>query len=692
MEKKGEVVKVEQKECNVKIEMQDIDQSDLELKIEIQQKERKGELAVKSSCERFQPQKVSGANPNSIFTIGTATAESEPICQKCHEIYDDPRLLSCLHSFCRHCLHDMTVTLDTSNVISCTICEGITAVPTEGLDGIPANLYLEHEATIARFESRMNEETLPICEECKRDPPHETTSFCCTCVSFLCEKCNQQHKLSKKSHLHHKLLSLNDDKSNLKAKLRQNLTFLPTTCSVHVRQEIAFFCNQCKILICIQCALSKHPGHRVEDLPDFVKRQKNNFCEEVKELPEVLGKLDDLMNSGRIVCGNIKTRERSIEDNINKVFSELHQCLDARKNALHDQCAKIAVGKLKSLNKQIEELVSLKDAIITCNDFVITSRDAFDESEFISVLSTLNNRIDHIKRRTKQTPLDLSEDDSIQFNSDCSTVINSISVMGSVFVMKNQDYSTLHDPISTIKTTNAYHVAVHRSGDYIVANHIGDSIEVYDSTGIKKRTFGSQGCRPGQFRRPLGVTIIGDILYIVEFNGSRCQKMTVNGDFLCEIGSGKLSGAWGCAVSKNGVVYIAEESSNRVQAFTPDGKTLKILCASPTVYSPRDVAIDMQGKIHVAACGSKCIKVFDCHGTFLRDYGSGIVQEPSGVSVDQMGMCFVADWSGKSLHVFNQSGQHMHKVEFEGCISGTTIDDNNHLHVVNNTGQTISKY
>ena len=398
------------------------------------------------------------------------------------------------------------------------------------------------------------------------------------------------------------------------------------------------------------------------------------------------------MSNGRMVCDGIRSREVSIRDSIDKVFAELHHALDMRKATLLQQCTEIAATKTDSLTGQVEDLSLLREAILTCDDFVATSRELYDESEFISVLGTLHKRIVSIKAKVKSTPMDLSEDDVIHFNSDTTAVLNCIGTMGSVYVLRQQDYSSLHDPITTIKTTNAYHVAVHRSGDYIVANHVGDCMELYNSSGSKKLVIGRNGNRPGQFRRPLGVAIVGDIFYVVEYTGNRCQKMTMKGEFLCEIGAGQVAGGWGCAVSKNGVLYVAEETNNRVQAFTPDGKTLKILCSSPTIYAPRDVAIDRQGKIHVAACGSKCIKVFDQNGSFLREYGSGLVTEPSGVAVDHLNFCFVADWAGKSLHVFDPSGTRVNKVEFDGCISGVSIDNNNHVHVVNHTTQTVSMF
>ena len=51
-------------------------------------------------------------------------------CKLCDKIYDDPRLLSCLHSFCRQCLENyVTENATGSNAcISCPLCEESTSI------------------------------------------------------------------------------------------------------------------------------------------------------------------------------------------------------------------------------------------------------------------------------------------------------------------------------------------------------------------------------------------------------------------------------------------------------------------------------------------------------------------------------------------------------------------------------------
>ncbi len=615
--------------------------------------------------------------------------DSIAICKYCNEIFKDPRLLNCLHSFCKECVGEL-ITVNAVNVIQCPSCNDTMPLPSEGIDFIPSNLYLQHEAKIATYDNQMKMIPPPHCDECSRDPATATISFCCTCVSFLCEECHTQHRLSRKAILHHKTLMLKDT-TDVRVKLRKHLTFLPAKCPLHIKEDVKLFCSKCNVLLCIQCALTQHSGHAMDDLSSFVKREKLNMSEEVKEMPNMVARLDDLIVGGKRVTESIFSREKSIGEEVSKVFLELHQNLEQRKLSLLDHCADIVCTKTKGLARQMEELAFLKDCISTCNQFVSSSKEGYDESEYLSVVSTLHTRVSDLSEKINQVSMELSEDDIIHFTADTTTVANALLSLGCINVCKHRDYTTMHEPIITVKTSNAYHASVHRNGDIIVANHIGDAIEIYDSAGNKKRTFGTEGTKPGELRHPLGITTVGDIIYVVEFSGGRCQKMTVGGEFLCEIGSGQMKGAWGCTVSKNGVLYVAEEGNNRVQAFTPNGTILKMLCCAPVVYSPRDVAIDKQGKIHVAACGSKCVKVFDPSGALIRDYGGGVLMEPSGVAVDCIGFCFVGDWGGKSLHVFDPVGRHIHKVAFDGCISGVTID-HSHVYVVNHSAQKIYKY
>lgn len=616
-------------------------------------------------------------------------AEStEKKCRKCNELFSDPRLLPCLHSFCKDCI---LKTIDSANkLINCPTCSESSPLSVNGVEAIPPNLHLEKEAKISKYEKLIKSKTPPPCDECVRDPVLETVSFCCTCTSFLCKECHSQHCLSRKLVLNHKTLLLQGI-TNVQALLREHMTFSPAKCSLHVKEEIKLYCPECKVPVCLQCALTRHSGHALEDLTTFVAQRKVDISKDVKEMQEMVSKLHNSTKNVKTICESIRSRERTIGDEVKKVFVELRKSLEERESALLKECSEITTKKIAALTTQIDEWSSLKDAIMNYTKFAANSDNSYSDAEFISVVLTLSTRATGLREKIKNISLEPSEDDAVNFDlAAASSIVNAVSVFGSVFAHKPRDYTSMKDPISSIKTSNAFHVAVH-NGDCIVANHGGHAIEVYDTHGTKKTSFCGDGQR--RFQYPLGVAVVGDFLYVIEYSGNRCQKMSVNGEFLLEIGSGQIQTAWGCAISKSGVLYIAEEGNNRVQVFSQDGRSVGTLCSTPSVAKPRDVAIDNQGTIHVAAPGSGCIKVFDpSTNNYVREYGNGILVQPSGVAVDKFGYCLVGDWSGKSLHIFDPEGNHIHKISYREEICGVAVDDDNHVYVVDYGNQTIYKY
>ena len=82
-------------------------------------------------------------------------------------------------------------------------------------------------------------------------------------------------------------------------------------------------------------------------------------------------------------------------------------------------------------------------------------------------------------------------------------------------------------------------------------------IYVFDQGGHLKNTIGSEGSGDGQFNGPYSISIIGEVMYIADYNNHRIQKLTTGGKFLHKFGregsgQGKVMYPWGVVVdSKN---------------------------------------------------------------------------------------------------------------------------------------------
>ena len=273
---------------------------------------------------------------------------------------------------------------------------------------------------------------------------------------------------------------------------------------------------------------------------------------------------------------------------------------------------------------------------------------------------------------------------------DSSKVQSTIAAFGAVTETPTQtprDYTSLMTPALTISAACPYDIAVCDDGDIIVANHCGQSVEVFDATGTLKRTFGTHGSGNGQFNFPLGISEHEGIVFVGEHGGSRIQKVTKDGQFLSKFGSrgslnAQLSQPWGCAIDKQGKVYIAEAGNNQVQVFNPDGTFSCIIGGQGNTYCPRAVALDPAGNVHIATYSASVIKVLSVDGQYIREYGNGILNGPSGVAVDQFGYCIVGDWNNKAVYIFDPYGHHIHKIGLSNSVCGIAIDNKGFVYAV----------
>jgi len=84
---------------------------------------------------------------------------------------------------------------------------------------------------------------------------------------------------------------------------------------------------------------------------------------------------------------------------------------------------------------------------------------------------------------------------------------------------------------------------------------------------------GSIGCRAGQLRYPYDLAMLGDgTLVVCEFGNNRIQLFSPDGRSLAVYGEagpelGQLAYPWGVAVDKAGRAFIVDAGNNRIQVW-----------------------------------------------------------------------------------------------------------------------------
>ena len=200
-----------------------------------------------------------------------------------------------------------------------------------------------------------------------------------------------------------------------------------------------------------------------------------------------------------------------------------------------------------------------------------------------------------------------------------------------------------------------YGAALHPSGDLYVAECDLNLIQVFKSDGSKKLTIGGQDNARGELKNPWGVAIIDDVIYVAS-SGNSCIKMyALNGNHVGTIskhgtGNTDLNVPCGICSDGKGHLLVADYSNKRIQIFSTDGNIYKTI---PCDTNPLDVAVDVEGNIHVTA--NKMIQVFTPAGTKLNTYNiNNTLIGPQAIAVHADGTKLITD--SNLVRVVNAAG------------------------------------
>jgi len=95
------------------------------------------------------------------------------------QVYTDPRVLPCGHTFCRQCIGAI-------GILVCPLCREGFRLTANGVGDLPKNFAL--------LELLETKELPSGCEACSGDVVKAATIYCVQCEQKLCRDCEEYHK------------------------------------------------------------------------------------------------------------------------------------------------------------------------------------------------------------------------------------------------------------------------------------------------------------------------------------------------------------------------------------------------------------------------------------------------------------------------------------------------------------------
>ncbi|XP_064384351.1 E3 ubiquitin-protein ligase TRIM71-like [Halichondria panicea] len=575
--------------------------------------------------------------------------EDQLSCLVCLEPYTNPRLLSCFHVYCQHCLEDI-VAHNRQGQLECPKCRRPTPLPPTGVSGLQAAFNVHHLFDIQETLKKIKEPQKLACEKCSVTN-RKATSFCRQCTKFICEKCTDMHKEWDELK-NHEIVTIQKVEGDLIRLVSPKKT--SPRCPKH-DENMKLYCESCGELICRDCLVHIHKDHKYCVIADTFESHK-------KEILNSLGPVEKQLEATDTVLVNLDGRHTKIVEhrgkiatNIHSKFDEIRRALDAREGELMAELEGHTQQKLKSLSAQREEVEILQTQRSSCLHFVRESIRTGSPGDVLKMKQGVVKQVRELVDTFDPNTLEPRE------------TTNTCFVPSAQLVKECKEFGALCCVNIPQKAIAGQKVIAHcrflspKNSAPPEAKLISKITDKATKCVVKERG-------KGEYEISSQPTVGGASELIVRVGGEEVAgspfpvavKTLVNklGTVIKTIND--LKTPWGVALNQAGEIIVAEQDAGIVSIFSPTGDKLRTLDTRGTAMKhPQSVAVDGDDNILVVDRGINRLLKFSRGGDLIAAVGShgngpGQFNDPIGVCVNSVnGKVYVVDNGAHCVHIFN---------------------------------------
>lgn len=290
-------------------------------------------------------------------------------CVICFELFNEPKSLPCLHTFCEGCLEDLLCKSPNKIELTCPTCRETVPLQSQSVSSLKTNFIFKD--IIVKLGCSTISRPTRLCSFCiLHSKEVEATHKCITCLDLLCSFCVRHRHLFTRQTAYHTVISLNDYLAG-KYKKEKNHEIL---CEKH-HDKIRFFCPQCSVPICSECALMEHRYHEYvlfAEARHIIKEEIEISLKESKAKQEklkqakfsLISKSEEISSNETSLLAIVDSTFKEIQLRINKHRLNLEEQIK-RKSCEENEKIKVYITENLNLQLQIEESVSFCENILS---------------------------------------------------------------------------------------------------------------------------------------------------------------------------------------------------------------------------------------------------------------------------------------------------------------------------------------
>ena len=600
--------------------------------------------------------------------------EDQLTCAICLDTFKEPKMLQCLHVYCKDCLQRLVVQDRQGQVsVSCSTCRQSTILP-PGTDvsSLQSAFHVNHLFDIQEALEKLKDPYKLQCEKCSK-PTRTVQNFCQDCVQFLCERCFETHS-EWKEFSQHEVVSVEEIESNVKQLVPPKKVVLH--CPHHQSKELELYCETCEELICLHCTVKKHKDHHYDLVVDTFETHKAEMTAAVEPLQNHVSIASEALEQLRAQLQELDDQGDDIKADIQRQIERFHELIEARKVELFNKVDQLVEMKKKNVIAQQDEVETVLTQRVSCLSYVKESLGTAHQGEVLRVKKTVIKQAKEMTDNFKPDTLSPCEPANIKFVAS-SKLEFACQEFGEVY---------LEEACPKKCTATGKGVEVAKVGEgAIVVLHVVDEKGKVCSTPVEtvscelvskgdckktecvmKKTEGSQYeisyQAPSRGRHHLYIKVKGENIKGSPFPITVKLPVETLGTPIKTIGG--LCSPWGVAVNKSDDIIVAEFGGNCVSILSPVGEKVKSFglrgSGNGQFSKPIGVAVDADDNILVADySGNHRIQKFSSDGNFITAVGkhgnkSLEFNNPIGIGIHpHTSKVYVADSWNHRIQVLN---------------------------------------
>ena len=640
-------------------------------------------------------------------------------CSICLETYTDPKIISCLHTFCCKCLEKHARKNHRQGKFRCPECQAEIDLP-EGNHFDHLQTSFIHNSLLGLLETEDREDLLrpPFCSQHKNE---RLRYFCSSCEACICPVCfAEDHRghefdvIEKAVQKDRKYIMLNVDTIKEKVSLfREEIGKLEKT-SEDVEMIIAIAKQD--VSEAAQQVITK-TRQQEKQLLESLEMTRRKKIEQINSAKQELESLVKQIHQAAQFAENlvqrspgwdiIKTRttlKHKFQELRGVEISRHHPTTFVKFTAASQQDLKLGFIQLtekpaKAATSTVEGLDQTFQAGVEA-EFTLCLKTAEGE---ICNQADLNDQVELLIKPTKDVTnvsveekgegnLKLKFTPEVPGAYDVEVKINGENLPTSPFTIPVEEHQLVVVGELDLKFNQGQGfkgpigIAINKQGDIAVADYDGHCVFVFNKEGKCLKQFGEKGKHPGQFTNPVDVTFLNDkeILIADQFN-NRIQHINIQTEVVVKTfgkkgeGKGDFETPLSVCVDDTERIVVTEYDNNRVQVMSKEGEALFTIGDNgPEKLSTPYSCIPYKNIFLVTERDNHVIKAFDASNTFLYKFGEKGNQD--GQFNSPRGMCL--DGS-KNLLVCDSDNNRVQRFSLDGRFRGkTTVPLQSPLHIV----------